>query len=158
MDTLDDHDLKILELIQDDATLTSAAIANAVALSPTACQRRIKRLRKEGVIEREAAILNPAAIGQRLSFVVQANLVRGQLNLVDGFKRQLRDTPQVQQCYYVTGEFSFVLVVVVRDVPEYEGLVRRLFLENPNVHKFQTSMVMDRVKATLSISLDDQRS
>lgn len=81
-------------------------------------------------------------------------MVRGQSDIVDGFKKELREAPQVQQCYYVTGDYSFVIIIIVRNVPEYERFIQRMFLENPRVLRFQTSLVMGRVKMGLQVPIN----
>ncbi len=154
MPRLDAKSLQILDLLQSDATLTSAEIAERVALSPTACQRRIKRMREDGIILRDTVVIDPAELDGYMTLVVQASLVRGQSDIVDGFKKELREAPQVQQCYYVTGDYSFVIIIIVRNVPEYERFIQRMFLENPRVLRFQTSLVMGRVKMGLQVPIN----
>lgn len=150
---LDAFDIKLLVQLQQNNRLTSEALAEQIGLSATACQRRIKRLRETGVIAAEVAIVNPHATGQWLTLVAHASLVRGQPDVVDTFKKDVRRTPEIQQCFYVTGEFAFVMVVIVRDITAYDQLIRRLFVENPNISKFQTSMVIDTVKSGLALPL-----
>ncbi len=150
---LDAFDIKLLAQLQQNNRLTSEALAEQIGLSATACQRRIKRLRETGVIAAEVAVVNPHAAGQWLTLVAHASLVRGQPDVVDMFKKDVRRTPEIQQCYYVTGEFAFVMVVIVRDITAYDQLIRRLFVENPNISKFQTSMVIDTVKSGLALPL-----
>ena len=103
-------------------------MAAAVGLSATACQRRMKRLREAGYIAADVSILDPAKVGRRTTFIVQVDLVRGRADIVDGFKRDMLKVPEVQQCYYVTGEADFVLIVIAEDLAHYEQLTRRLFL------------------------------
>lgn len=150
---LDAFDIKLLVQLQRNNRLTSDALADQIGLSATACQRRLKRLRETGVIAAEVAVVNPQATGQWLTLVAHASLVRGQPDIVDTFKKDVRRTPEIQQCYYVTGEFAFVMVVIVRDITAYDQLIRRLFVENPNISKFQTSMVIDTVKSGLALPL-----
>lgn len=150
---LDAFDIKLLVQLQQNNRLTSEALAEQIGLSATACQRRIKRLRETGVIAAEVAVVNPHATGQWLTLVAHASLVRGQPDVVDTFKKDVRRTPEIQQCFYVTGEFAFVMVVIVRDITAYDQLIRRLFVENPNISKFQTSMVIDTVKSGLALPL-----
>ena len=150
---LDQFDVAILRCLQDDNRRTSEAIGAAVGLSPTACQRRIKRLRAEGVIAAEVAVVSPDRLGGRMTLIVQAHLKHGRADIVDAFKREMQDVPEVQQCYYVTGEYDFILVVVVRDMADYERLTRRIFFDNPNIQRFHTSVVMDASKVGLSVPL-----
>ena len=153
MADLDQFDVAILSLLQDDNRLTSEAIAEQVGLSPTACQRRIKRLRAEGAIAAEVAVLDPDLVGGRITLIVQVILAHGRADIIDSFKREMRAIPEVQQCYYVTGESDFILIVTAEDIASYERLTRRIFFGNPNIQKFQTIVVMDSVKVGLKIPL-----
>ncbi|RKH49309.1 Lrp/AsnC family transcriptional regulator [Corallococcus llansteffanensis] len=144
---LDALDKAILALLQDNSRLTSEAIADAVALSPTAVQRRIKRLRDTGAIVAEVAIVAPRAVGRGLTAIVGVELARGGSEvLIDAFKQRMAARPEVQQCYYVAGPHDFMLIVTAVDVADYERLSRELFFGDPNIRKFQTTFVLEAVK------------
>ncbi len=153
MEQLDQFDVAILNQLQDDNRVTSEVIAERVGLSPTACQRRIKRLRAQGTIAQEIAVLEPDLIGGRLTLVVQVILARGRADIVDAFKREIQAIPEVQQCYYVTGEADFILIVTAEDIAAYERFTRRVFRDNANIQKFHTNVVMEPVKVGLRIPL-----
>ncbi|MGB3279840.1 MAG: Lrp/AsnC family transcriptional regulator [Pseudorhodobacter sp.] len=148
---MDDKDLEILKLMQSNARLTAEALGYEVALSPPAIQKRLKRLRETGVIEGEIAVLSPAKLGREMTVIVGVMLERESRRHLDDFKRSMRDAPQVQQCYYATGEADFILIVVVHDIKEYEEFTQRYFFDESNVSKFTSSIVMDRVKVSLDI-------
>ncbi|MEM7223052.1 MAG: Lrp/AsnC family transcriptional regulator [Pseudomonadota bacterium] len=152
-DELDDFDLKILRLLQIDARLKSEAIAEEVGLSATAVQRRIKKLRDRKVIASEIAVVDPEAVGGRLTLVVGVVVEHGRPDIMDGFRRKARQAPEVQQCYWVTGAFDFILIVSVATMAEYEALTRRLFIDDPGIRHFDTSVTMDTVKRGLAITL-----
>jgi Lrp/AsnC family leucine-responsive transcriptional regulator len=153
MDELDDFDRAILRELQQDCRRSSERIAAVVALSATAVQRRIKWLRENGAIVAERAIVNPLAVGRPLSILVQVTLARGRADIVADFKRQAQANPEVQQCYYVTGEYDFLLIVTANDMADYERLTHRLFFDNQNIQKFHTIVVMDPVKVGLTIPI-----
>ena len=73
---------------------------------------------------------------------------------MDAFKRSMRDTPEVMLCFYVTGEIDFVLVVTAKTMRDYEDFTRRFFFDNPNVRRFNTRVVMDRVKFGLAVPIE----
>lgn len=146
---LDEFDLKILALVQDDVRQTTDSLGAQVGLSATAVQRRLKRLRQAGVIRKEIAVLNPAALGGRVTLIVTVRLAHGRHDAVDGFKRQMQALPEVQQCYYTMGEADFVLVVIARSVEDYEEFTRRVFFDNKNIAHFTSVMSMSSVKTTL---------
>jgi DNA-binding Lrp family transcriptional regulator len=148
---LDKADRILLDRLQTDASLGIDALAHACGLSVASVQRRLKRLRATGVIEREAAILNPVALGQPMTFVIMVELERERLEQLAAFRAAIRDEPQVQQAYYVTGESDFALVCVARDMADFEALTHRLFFENGNVRRFRTSVVMERTKVGLTV-------
>jgi len=148
---MDDKDLHILRLVQNDARLTADALGAEVGLSPAAVQKRLKKLRDGGVIEREIAVLSPAAVGREMTIIVEVILERENLAQLDAFKRKMRAAEGVQQCYYTTGEADFILVLVVRDLKEYERFTQEYFFEESNISRFKTSIVMDRVKSSLDV-------
>lgn len=133
--------------------MTTEAIGTAVGLSPTACQRRIKRLRETGAIAAEIAVLDPDRVGGRMTLILQVTLRRGGAHLVDAFRRDIVKVPEVQQCYYVTGDYDFVLIVTAKDMADYERLIRCAFFDDPNIQRFHTAVVMDTVKRGLAIPL-----
>ncbi len=151
--TLDRFDLAILAILQKDNTTPQRAIGEAVALSAPAVQRRIKRMEESGVIRANVALVDPAEVGQPLTIFVEVQLESERAQLIDAAKRAFSAAPEVQQCYYVTGEADFILVIVVATMGEYEALTRRLFFENSNVKKFRTFVAMDRVKVGLAVPL-----
>lgn len=151
---MDAFDLRILELIQENNRLTADQLSELVNLSASACQRRIKRLRDDGVIEAEIAVLSPAAVGRSLMMVVGVTLEREHPEIIKNFKESMRNMPEVMQCLYVTGDPDFVLLLTAKSMEHYEEFTQRFFFENPNIRRFQTSVVMDRVKMGLSVPLD----
>lgn len=153
MSISDPLDLAILRRLQRSTRETSETIAAAVGLSPSACQRRIKRLRQSGAIASEIAVLDPEIAGSRLTLIVEVVLAGGRADLVDRFKRMVRDVPEVQQCYYVTGDTDFILVITAKDMADYERLTRLLFFDKRDIHKFHTIVVMDTVKLGLGIPI-----
>ena len=148
---MDDKDLQILKLVQSNARLTADALSVEVGLSPPAVQKRLRKLRETGIIESEIAVLSPAKLGREMTVIVQVVLERENRRHLDAFKRAMRAAPAVQQCYYATGEADFILVVVVRDIREYEEFTQEHFFDQSNVSRFTSSVVMDRVKVSLDI-------
>ena len=150
---LDDLDYKILDLVQRNSRLTSEVVGELVNLSATAVQRRLKRLRDARVIEAEVAIVSPKAVGRNLQMMVMVSLERERADIIDRFKRSLRDTPEVMSGYSVTGEADFVLFVSAIDMEDYEAFTRRFFYGNPDVKNFKTTVVIDRVKVGFELPL-----
>ena len=146
MHALDALDRQLLALLQVDADRPSKELAGALGTSESSVQRRIRRLRSCGVIERTVAIVDPAKAGRPLFLVVDVTLEPEDVPTVESFKRQMRAAREVVQCYHLTGEHTFMLVVCLSSMDEYAGFAARVFDGNRGVRKFRTSAVMARVK------------
>jgi DNA-binding Lrp family transcriptional regulator len=147
----DAADRALLACLQNDAASRIDDLADVAGLSVASVQRRIKRLKAEGIIEREVAVLNQTAVGHAMTFIVAVELERERLDQLHAFQRAVKAEPQIQQCYYVTGEADFVLICVAPDMDSFQALTHRLFFENQNVRKFRTSVVMGRTKVSLAV-------
>ncbi len=149
--TLDRFDRQLLNLIQEDASRTSEQLAEAVALSPSAIQRRLKRLRETGVIVGHTVMLDPRKVGRPTFFVVSVEVERERPELLTQFRAWLAREEHVQQAFYVTGAADFVLVVTAPDTETYDALMSRMVGENPNVRRFTTNVALGVVKRGLTI-------
>lgn len=154
MPDLDPADRAILTALQSDARAPLDVLADATGLSTATVQRRVRRMRDAGVIVRDISILDPVALGWGMTFVVLVEMERERADVLDAFRRRMRAEPQVQQCYYITGEADFALVCLARDMSDYEALTRRLFFDDANVRRFRTNVVMDRTKVGLNVRTD----
>jgi Lrp/AsnC family leucine-responsive transcriptional regulator len=150
---LDAFDLKILSLLQKDNMTPQREIGEAVNLSAPSVQRRIKRMTEDGVIRANVALVDPDAVGRSITIFVEVEVISETADQIDAAKLQFAAEPAIQQCYYVTGEADFILVVLVSSMAEYEALTKRLFFGNNNVKRFRTSVSMDRIKVGLTVPL-----
>ena len=150
---LDAFDQRILALYQHDTRIIAEEIAEKVGLSAASVQRRLKRLRETGVIMRETATLHPNALGFPVTCIVGVDVEYERVEHLDSFKKLMLKHPNVQQCYYVTGEIDFILVVATRDLAQYEAFTREAFMNNRNVVSFTTYVVMDTVKSGSALPL-----
>ncbi len=150
---LDDLDLAILARYQHDTRVAAQDIGAAVGLSMAAVQRRLKRMRETGVIEAEVAQVAPAAVGYPITCIVGVDLEREALADMRRFTDRVRGFPQVQQCYYVTGQADFILVVLARDMADYEAFTREALLADANVRSFTTHVALDRIRVGTSTPL-----
>ncbi|QIG94498.1 MULTISPECIES: Lrp/AsnC family transcriptional regulator [Bradyrhizobium] len=151
---LDRTDARLLDLLQRNNRLSSEILGAKVGLSASGVQRRLKRLRALRVIEADVSIISPKAIGPNVTLLVLVSLHRNRADIVDRFKRTICKMTEVMSGFYVTGQAHFVLLVTADNLEEYEQFTRRLSHENPDIERFETMVVMDRVKAgfTLPIS------
>ncbi|MFN3253742.1 Lrp/AsnC family transcriptional regulator [Roseibium album] len=152
---LDQVDISILNALQDNARTGLEHLAHVSGVSIASVQRRLKALREGGFILREVALLDGAKLGQAMTFIIMVELERERLDQIDDFVKRARQEPQVQQCYYVTGEADFCLICIAKDMAEFEALTHRLFFQNANVRRFRTSVVMGRKKIGLNVPLGD---
>ena len=150
---IDDADLAILRAIQQNCRIGLERLAQECALSVPSVQRRLKRLRDSDLVQKEVAVLEPSFFDFKMTFVVLVELDRESLQQLDLFRKRASAEPQVQQCYYVTGEADFILVCTAQDMHDFEALTHRLFFENSNVRRFRTSVVMERTKVSLSLPI-----
>jgi len=151
MADIDGFDRKILHEVQQNNQITSAQLSERVGLSPTSAQRRLNRLRRDKVIEGDVAIVSSAAVGRPLTMMVDVTLERERSDIIDHFKKSVRNEPAVMSAYYVTGDTDFILIISVRDMDEYEQFTRSFLYDNPDIKGFKTTVVMDRIKASFYI-------
>lgn len=152
---LDLFDRRLLALVQENAGLTAEQLAEHVPLSISAIQRRIRRMREQGVILKDVAICDPKKLGRPTFFIVSLQVERERPELLAELKRWLSAEQQVQQVYYVTGEADFVLVVTAPDTESYDDLMSRLVARNANVRRFTTNVALGVVKRGLAIAMPD---
>jgi len=150
---LTQHDLKILELLQIDARTSIEQLSEQAGLSTASIQRRLKRLRDNKVISAEVAVLSPSAVNQSMTFIISVQLDRNYNDCFNYFKTKVKSNAHVQQCYYITGEADFVLIVTANDMNEFDQFTQLFFFADNAVRHFKTSVVMQRTKVGLSLPL-----
>ncbi|MEX3980603.1 Lrp/AsnC family transcriptional regulator [Paraburkholderia sp. EG287A] len=150
---LDSFDRKLLMEVQRDAQTPQNELGARVNLSTAAVNRRLRRLVDEGVIDHYAAIVSPEKVDHPITIVATVEVESEQIDLLDAMKRTFERCPQIQQCYYVAGEWDFVLIFAVRNMDQYTELTRELFFSNNNVKRFKTLVSMSRVKVGLEVPL-----
>lgn len=145
---MDNLDRKILALYQYDTRRVAESIGVEVGLSAAAVQRRLKSLRASGAIRAEIALLDPIFLGVRVTCIVSVSMAPSASShrQLDRFKRDMAAALEVQQCYHVTGTMDFVVVVMVPAMEDYASFARRWFESNTSVARFDTHVVLDRVK------------
>ena len=151
---LDRLDIQLLNVVQDDSQLTASELSEKIPLSPSAALRRLNRLRQTGVIAREAAVLSDEVLSTRVSGIVLVQLNQHAPEVVQALKRQLIDKPQVQLMFEISGAFDLLLLIVERDLASFVAFTDRALAVSSYVHRFETSFVKNRIKATLALPLD----
>ena len=150
---LDPTDLRLLDLLQHDASLSNQDLAAAAHVSPATCLRRVRRLVEAGVIERRVALLSHERLGHGLTAIVEITLDRQGAEHLAAFEQRAVADPAVQQCYRVSPGPDFVLVVWAADMPAYQALVQRLFTQDANVRQVKAYFSVQRAKFEPAIEL-----
>ena len=147
---LDNADLRILDQLQGDASLSNQALAALIHVSPPTCLRRIKRLQDAGLIERHIAVLSvekmAATLGHGITAITEVTMDKQGAEHIDAFEARAVQDEEVQQCYRVSPGPDFVLVVHVRDMPAYLALAQRLFTGDANVRNVKAFFSVKRSK------------
>ena len=152
---MDRTDLKILAILQEDASLPVAEVASRVNLSQTPCWRRIQKLEAQGVIERRVAILDPDSIGLGLSVFVEIEAADHSPEWLATFAGTVAAMPQVMEVYRMAGDVDYMLRVAVGSMGEYDEFYRRLIAEVP-LKNVTSRFAMERVKSTTAFPLQRQ--
>jgi DNA-binding Lrp family transcriptional regulator len=143
---LDDIDLRLLDLLQDNAGLSNQDLAAAAHVSPATALRRVRRLTESGVIERRIALLSAAPLGAGLQALVEVQLDRQGAEHLDAFEALAVAERAVQQCWRVSPGPDFLLVLWVADMAAYDALVQRLFTQHANVRNVKSFFAVKRAK------------
>ena len=150
---MDFTDMRILDVLQNDASMSNQDLAAAVHTSPATCLRRVKRLTEAGVIERRVAILSPQKMGAGLTAFAEVSLDAQGAEHITAFEARAVAEPEVQQCYRVTPGPDLILVLQLPDMPAYHALVQRLFTADANVRNVKTFFSVHRAKYETRVPL-----
>jgi Lrp/AsnC family transcriptional regulator len=149
---MDDIDLKILSLLQQDASISIADLADKVGLSQTPCWKRVQRLEKSGVIERRVALVNPEKVGLGLTVFVSVQAPDHSSEWLQHFAEFVSDMPEVMDFYRMAGDVDYMLRVAVEDMVAYDRFYRRL-IEAVPLKNVTSRFAMQRIKATTAYPL-----
>lgn len=152
---LDAFDRAILQLMQRDCQLKAEAIADEVGLSPSAVQRRLKRLREAGVIQAEVAVINRKSTSFPMTFIAGMEIERDNYDALARFRQWAERQANVQQVYYVTGQVDLIAIITARDVEHYDDISAQLMADNPQIKRMTTNVVLRDVKVGLHIPVDE---
>tara|TARA_Y100001934_G_C12223283_1_gene711778 strand:- start:181 stop:639 length:459 start_codon:yes stop_codon:yes gene_type:complete len=149
---MDATDRKILSLLQEDATLSIESIASKVHLSSTPCWKRIRRLEKDGVIEKRVALLNPQKVGAGVTVFVAIKTNQHNRDWLDNFATSVEDMPEILDFYRMSGEIDYLLRVVVPDIAAFDSFYQRLINRVP-LSDVTSSFAMEQIKHTTSLPI-----
>jgi Lrp/AsnC family leucine-responsive transcriptional regulator len=143
---LDKMDRKILNILQQDNQITNLALAEQIGMSAPPCFRRVKRLREEGIIVKDVSLVDPFKVGRPLIVFVNITLEQQREDLLAHFERKMLEHPEIMQCYFVSGDTDYLLVIHVPDMNHYNDFARKVFANEPNIKKFRSSFCLNRTK------------
>lgn len=146
-------DARLLAELQKDGRRSVVELADAIGLSPTPCNRRIKQLEAEGVIESYAAVIDPARLGLKVQAFIQVKLAQHADDVIAQFERELDKLEEVIGCYATTGEYDFLLQVVAPDLEALGNIVLKKLMKIPGVRDVHSSIVLDTIKRSLRMPL-----
>ena len=150
---LDRLDRQLLALIQDDASLSNAELANHVNLSVNACWRRIKRLEDEGLIRKRVALLSEQALGLGVTVFVNIKTSAHNDEWLEAFADGVASLPEVVEFYRLSGDTDYLLKVVVQDIQDYDRVYKQLISIAP-LHDVSSSFAMERIKSSTALPLE----
>ena len=150
---LDATDIRLLDLLQTDASVSNQELAELAHTSAATALRRVRRLVDAGVIERRVALLSPHKLGPELTALVEISLDRQGAEHLDAFELRAVADAAVQQCYRVSPGPDFMLVLQVVDMAAYQALVQRLFTQDANVRNVKAFFSIKRAKFDPRIAL-----
>lgn len=148
---MDEVDRKILRALQDDAGLSHAALAERVGASPTSCWRRIKALEEAGVLRGVVRLVDPRRVGRGVNVMLQLRMKSHAPEMRQAFETFLRARPEIMECYSMSGEWDYLLRIVVADVADYERFLMRELLNHPNVAVSASHFALSQVKYTTAV-------
>lgn len=150
--SLSEADIRILRVMQEDATLSVAAIAEAVHMSHNACWRRIKRLEEEGVISRRVTLLDPAALGLDMTVFVTIRASEHSEEWLNSFAAAVRAIPEVVEFYRMSGDVDYLLKLRVQNITAYDAVYKRL-IKAVRLTDVSSAFAMEELKHTTALPL-----
>jgi Lrp/AsnC family leucine-responsive transcriptional regulator len=143
---LDRFDLRILDELQKDGGLTNQQLADRIGLSPSPCSRRVRQLEDSGIIQRRVTLLDRSKLGLSLTALIQISMDRHTPERFETFEAKVRECPEVQECYLITGQDAdYLLKVVVPDMEYYQQFLLNRITRIEGVSGVHSSFVMRRV-------------
>lgn len=151
---MDEKDRQLLKHLQGDARLTNTELAKRVDLSPPGLQRRLRKLEDAGIIEQYVTLLDREAVGFDMLCFVQVTLLRHEPESIRRFKEIVQDMPEALECHHITGEFDYLLKVIVRNREHLEKFLVEKLTPVPGMDKIRTSLVLREIKSTTCLPIE----
>ena len=150
---MDRYDRHILEVLQQDGRISNKQLAEQVNLSESACLRRVRALEDNGTIQRYVAMLSQDNVGVSGDVLVHIGLHREEQSELAAFEEAVRQIPEVMECYLMTGEFDYLLRVVVADMADFERIHKEELTRLPGVARVNSSVAIRKVLKRTALPL-----
>jgi len=154
---LDRYDLALIRQLQNEARITNAALAERVNLSESACLRRVRNLERSGLIQGYAALLDQQKAGYPVDVFVNITLDRQQQADLAAFEEAVRKVPEVMECYLMSGEYDYLIRVVVADNADFERIHARHLTRLPGVARVHSSFALRTVQKASALPIRTAR-
>lgn len=150
---LDETDVKLLSILQSDGRITNADLAKRVGLSPPSVLQRVRALERAGLIRGYVGLLDADRLGLKTTVWAMISLAMHQDQPIERFRRSIMEIDEVVECYHVSGEFDFLLKILVKDIKGYELLIREKLSKIRGIHQIRSSFVLGTNKHTTKLPL-----
>jgi Lrp/AsnC family transcriptional regulator len=152
--TLDNTDRAILALLQEDGSLSIAELADRLGMTPPPCWRRVRRLKEEGVLQRQVWIVDPPSVGVNLTIFATIRLTTHDALATQQFRDRIATWPEVMECYILLGSIDVLVKLSMKDIKYYEDFFFKKLSQLPGVREINSSVVVSSIKATTALPMD----
>ncbi len=152
---LDKVDIAILNILQKESNITTKALADKLNLTTTPVFERVKRMEKQGVIERYVALLNPAKVNKTLTVFISISIKNHTRSYLEKFMNEVNEFEEVMECFHIAGNFDFLLKVITRDMDSYQKFLLSKLSTNANIAHVQSSFALSASKQKTALPLHD---
>ncbi len=152
--TIDKTNKKILRILQENGAITNAELANQVGIAPATALERVKKLEKNGIIKKSVALVDPEKVGMGITAFVEIALKDHCSKVVKLFNKEIRNIPEVLECYHVAGDADYIIKIVTPNIKSYELFAIEKLAQIPNVQKVSTRFVLSTVKYETAIPIE----
>jgi Lrp/AsnC family transcriptional regulator, leucine-responsive regulatory protein len=151
---LDKIDFKILKILQGNAKITNLQLSGEIGLSPAPTLERVKKLEQAKLIKGYYAEINEEALGIGIKAIIQITLTRQIENAISSFKKEIDKIPEIMECYQVTGNADYILIVLLKDIRDFETLISTRLSKMEEIGQMQTMVVLSKVKDSKVLPLN----
>jgi Lrp/AsnC family transcriptional regulator len=149
-------DIAILGLLQNDASISTGAIAEKLNMSQSPCWRRINKIEQEGYIRKRVVLLDRKALGMEVVVFATVSLTANGRQNLEEFEAEIVQYPEVMECYTMAGIWDYVLKIVTRNISHYESFVRNTLTHSPHIRELHSHMAVTEIKNSTELPLETQ--